>query len=138
MSMIWGVHRAIAVTACLSAALCLASCGGAAKAPAAGGKNQRVAVRNSQSRPSQQSSSSTAAQRGQVGGTSEARVLSARAAGVTYISRCLEAHGIDVPPQSLSRGFLPKGIDTASPQFKRAYPNCLRGARGVYESMLGH
>lgn len=136
MRRICNARRAFAVAAGLSIVLWLAACGGVTKVPKEGQQTRQASARSSQSRSSAQSSSSAAAKSEQPAGSSEQRELSARAAGVTYISRCLEAHGIRIPPQSLNRDFTLRGVDTHSSQFKRAYPGCLHGARGVYEAML--
>lgn len=135
MTKIFGVSRPLIVPACICLALCLQSCGGSSNTPAGKANSDSHAAAQSHSSSTTRTASSIV-QATSTTVAAEARRRVARVAAMNSISGCLREHGVNVPPQKPSVGFSTKGLNTASPAYKHAYPGCLRIAIAVYRARL--
>jgi hypothetical protein len=132
-------QKKTAAVAAIAVMLCVAACGGSSKTPAQTASSQKASSTQSQSSSSSQTKSASAETQRSSQSAEEAnakRVLTARIAGAKNMVRCMRAHGLHVPPQNLAKGFSARGMDSSSPQFKQAYPGCLRASIKVYDIVL--
>jgi hypothetical protein len=69
---------------------------------------------------------------------SRAHQLIAREKAASAMATCFQERGLHVGPQNPQEGFSMRGMNMSGARFKRAYPECLRYARGIYEKKLSH
>jgi hypothetical protein len=120
--------RQIAVMFLVCGAILPAGCGGASGKPKDATSAQDVTTSTSAAISTVSTQSSVTA--------SAANQRVAREKAALAMASCFQERGLHVGPQNPQTGFSMRGMNTSGARFKRAYPECFRYARGIYERYL--